>query len=145
MCFSCLFCDFKSLKVGSHYRISTTDIEVDSLIRTFKVRISESIRMVNHVRGVKVKVLERIPGPQCIKQNEPKYRSLLFSALFFDKRESWKDSERFFVVISTKYKCFFVKLMFTVLSPIKFWFIYMPFEIDIFGPIYLCKFYNLVM
>ena len=44
---------------GTDTAISTTDTEVDSLIRTLRVR------KVNHVRGVPVTVLVRIPGPEC--------------------------------------------------------------------------------
>ena len=42
---------------GTDTAISTTDIEVDSPIRTLRVR------KVNHVRGVPV--LVRIPRPEC--------------------------------------------------------------------------------
>jgi len=45
--------------------ISITDTEVDLLIRTFKVRVSESVGIVRHVRGVPVTVLVRILEPQC--------------------------------------------------------------------------------
>ncbi len=46
--------------------ISITNTNFDSLIRTFKARISESVRIESHVRGVPVTVLVRILGPQCI-------------------------------------------------------------------------------
>ena len=51
---------------GTDSAISTTDTKANSLIRTQKVRIKESVRMVNHERGVPVTVLVLIPGPQCI-------------------------------------------------------------------------------
>jgi len=40
--------------------IRLTNTEVESLIRTFKVRISKSVQMVNHASGVPVTVQVRI-------------------------------------------------------------------------------------
>ena len=57
---------------GTDTAISTTDTEADSLIRIQKVRISESVRMLNRVRGVPVTLLVPIPGPQCIEQSSPR-------------------------------------------------------------------------
>jgi len=48
--------------------ITITDTQADSLIRTKKVRISESVQIVNRVRVVLVTALVRIPGPQCIRK-----------------------------------------------------------------------------
>ena len=45
--------------------VTTLATEVDSLIRTQKVRISESIRTMNHVRRVPVTAPVRIPIPRC--------------------------------------------------------------------------------
>ena len=39
-------------EIGTNTAIRTTNTEVDSLIRTQKVQISESVRIVNRVRRV---------------------------------------------------------------------------------------------
>jgi len=97
------YCDFET-KTREYTGVSTTDTDIDAIrnnIRDKKVRISESVRRVNHVRGVpviSVMVMIRIPGPQsnrkdllqCMWKSGVNFINFLREAFTHTDRKSFK-------------------------------------------------------